>query len=223
MHVSEAVQNRRSVRAFTSEPVSGELIRQLLIKAARAPSGGNLQPWKVCIVNGSAMEEFRTIMEERLSGTPHPEGDRPQYDVYPPNMIEPYRTARFEVGEEMYGLLGIPREDKAGRLKWFAENYRFFGAPAAIFCFVDKMMGPPQWSDLGMFLQTFMLLLEENGIQSCAQECWSQYPRTVHDFCGMSESEMLFCGISIGYADKTHPVNQLRTKRLAPGLWLKEL
>ncbi len=164
---------------------------------------------------------FAEIMAQRMAGEPFPGGEGPEYDVYPASMIEPYRTARFEVGEDMYSLLQIPREDKDARREWFAENYRFFGAPAAVFCFFDRMMGPPQWSDLGMFLQTFMLLLEEEGIQSCAQECWYRFPKTVSQFCGMSENDQLFCGISIGYADWDHPVNQLKSKRLDPDLWLK--
>ena len=212
--VSEAVENRFSARAFTNRPVSGEQLVSILKKASRAPSGGNVQPWKICLLNGEKMANFRTIMEKRMEGEAFPGGEAPEYDVYPSNMIEPYRTARFEVGEDMYALLDIPREDKDARRKWFAENYRFFGAPAAIFCFFDRMMGPPQWSDLGMFLQTFMLLLEEEGIQSCAQECWYRFPKTVADFCGMTDSDQLFCGVTIGYADRDHPVNRLKSKRL---------
>ena len=220
MKVSEAVLSRRSVRAFTDEAVATDTLLECLGKAARAPSGGNVQPWKVSVVNGEATSRLRAVMEERLAGTPYPGGEGPEYQVYPPKLIEPYRTARFEVGEDMYGHLGIAREDKAARRQWFANNYRLFGAPAAIFCFMDRIMLPPQWSDCGMFLQTFMLLLEEAGLQSCAQECWYQYPKTIADFCGMPENMMLFCGIAIGHEDTGHPVNRLRTKRLAESEWL---
>jgi len=221
--VSQAVESRSSTRAFSDQPIATQVLTDLLKKASRAPSGGNLQPWKICLLNGERMQDFRETMARRMQGEPYPGGEAPEYDVYPPKMIEPYRTARFEVGEEMYALLDIPRDDKAARAKWFAENYRFFGAPAAIFCFFDRMMGPPQWSDLGMFLQTFMLLLEESGIQSCAQECWYRFPKTVADFCDMEEEDQLFCGMAIGYADTDHPVNQLRSKRLDQALWLKVL
>ena len=148
-------------------------------------------------------------------------GDSAEYRVYPSDLKEPYRTSRFKVGEDMYALLGIAREDRAARLKWFANNFRFFGAPAAIFCFVDRQMGPPQWSDLGMFLQTFMLLLQEHGIDSCAQECWSMYPQTVHGFCAMPDELMLFCGVAIGYRDETAPVNALRSDREPLETWVK--
>lgn len=169
------------------------------------------------------MSEFRKIMETRLSGTAHRDGETPEYEVYPPKLKEPYRTERFAVGEDMYRFLGIPREDRERRLEWFAENYRFFGAPAGIFCFVDRIMGPPQWSDLGMFLQSFMLLLTEAGLASCPQECWYRYPKTVAEFCEVRDEWMLFCGIAIGHEDKSHPVNQLRTRRMPQKDWLNVL
>jgi len=221
MKVSTAINKRASIRAFTDQPVETKLLEDLLIKAARAPSGGNVQPWKIAVLNGQKMTDFKSIMERRLAGEAHKDGEAPEYNVYPDKLIEPYRTARYEVGEDMYALLEIPREDKPKRLQWFAHNYQFFGAPAGIFCFMDRIMGPPQWSDIGMFLQSFMLLLEENDIQSCAQECWYRYPKTVSEFCEMPDNYQLFCGISIGHADWDHPVNKLRTRRLDPKDWLK--
>jgi nitroreductase len=221
MNVTEAVDRRRSVRAFLDTAVDTAFIKELLAKASRAPSGGNLQPWRVAVVNGDAMVRFKAIMAERLAGVPRPGGDRVEYSVYPKDLKEPYRTSRFAVGEQMYALLGIAREDRPARLRWFANNFRFFGAPAAIFCFVDRVMGPPQWSDLGMFLQTFMLLCEEAGLSTCAQECWSQWPGTVGDFCSMDPELMLFCGIAIGHADLDAPVNRLRSEREPLEEWVK--
>jgi nitroreductase len=113
----------------------------------------------------------------------------------------------------MYATMGITRDDKPGRLAWFARNYQFFGAPLALFCSVDRRMGPPQWSDLGMFLQSVMLLLQEAGVDSCAQECWSSYPQTVGQFIGLPAERMLFCGMSIGYRNPAHPVNGLQAQR----------
>lgn len=219
MDVSEAIGRRMSVRAFLDEPVSDEVILGLLDKAARAPSGGNLQPWRVFVVNGEAMARFRAIMEERLAGKPHPDGEAAEYRVYPADLKEPYRTSRFAVGEQMYALLGIERADRPARLAWFANNYRFFGAPAAIFVFVDRAMGAPQWSDLGMFLQNFMLLAVEAGLDTCPQECWAAYPRTVADFCNAPEELMLFCGVAIGKRDPAHPVNRLRSEREPLANW----
>lgn len=211
--VSEAVDTRRSVRGFTDRPVDGAIIRRVLEKAGRSPSGGNLQPWQLYVVGGEDLEAFKVIMAARLKEAPA--GEDPEYCVYPPGLKSPYRDYRFQVGEELYGLLGIPREDKAGRMGWFARNYQFFGAPLALFCYVDRQMGPPQWSDLGMFLQTVMLLLREEGLDSCAQECWSRYHRTLKDFLDPPDELMLFTGMSIGYRDEADPVNQLRTRRAA--------
>lgn len=212
--VSEALATRISVRDFLPTPVPGALIREVLAKASRAPSGGNVQPWHIDVLAGEPLAEFKAIMHQRLAEVLA--GDRsetPEYDIYPPNLWPPYRDYRFELGEDMYRLLGIPREDKAARLRWFARNYEFFGAPMALFCTIDRKMGPPQWSDLGMFLQSVMLLLREAGLDSCPQECWSTYPRTVGKFIGMPPERMLFCGMAIGHANPEHPVNALRSKR----------
>lgn len=109
--------------------------------------------------------------------------------------------------------MAIPREDKPARRAWFQENFRLFGAPVGLFCFVDRQMGPPQWSDLGMFLQSLMLLLVENGLASCPQECWAMFPRTVARILDVEPPLMLFTGMSIGYADHDAAVNALRSDR----------
>ena len=127
--------------------------------------------------------------------------------------MAPYRDWRFQVGEDMYATMGIVREDKPARLRWFARNYQFFGAPMALFCSVDRRMGPPQWSDLGMFLQTVMLLLQEEGYDSCAQECWATMPRTIGEVLALPPERMLFCGMAIGLRNPAHPVNGLRSRR----------
>ena len=113
----------------------------------------------------------------------------------------------------MYASMGVPREDKARRLQWFARNYQFFGAPMALFCSIDRRMGPPQWSDLGMYLQSVMLLLREEGLDSCPQECWSVYPQTITGFLGTPDERMLFCGMAIGFADEADKANQFRARR----------
>ncbi|MCB1428992.1 MAG: nitroreductase [Nitratireductor sp.] len=215
MNVSDAVAARKSVQSFLDTPVPDEQIEELLTKAARAPSGGNVQPWRIYVIGCGTMPRFLEFMASR-SGQ-----ETPAYAIYPEGLTEPYRSSRFKVGEDMYALLGIPREDKPARIRRLMENFRFFGAPAGLFCFVDRQMGPPQWSDLGMFLQTFMLLLQEEGLDSCAQECWSMYPQTVQEFCAMPENLMLFCGMAIGYRDETAPVNALRSDREPLETWVK--
>lgn len=212
MNVTEAVQSRRSVRAFLDRPVPPSLLREAIELAARAPSGGNVQPWRIFVVTGEPLQRISALVAERIRRADPDE--RPEYAIYPPNLWEPHRTARFELGEQMYAALGIAREDKLGRLQQFARNYEFFGAPAGLFCYVDRRMGPPQWSDLGMYLQTLMLLLRERGLDSCAQECWSVYPKTVGAVLQPPPELMLFCGMSIGYADTGAPVNRFRSQRL---------
>jgi nitroreductase len=211
MKVSDAAKTRKSVRAFLDKPVPSDVLREVLETAARAPSGGNLQPWRLYAMTGEPLARFREKMHERLATNPSP--DPLEYHVYPRDLWEPHRTWRYRVGEQMYGLAGIPREDRAGRLRWFSHNYDFFGAPVAVFCYVDKRMGPPQWSDLGMYLQTLMLLLREHDLDSCPQECWSMYNALVRSFTDAPAELMLFCGMAIGYADPAAAVNKLETER----------
>ena len=211
MQVSEAVASRASVRGFLPDPVDGDVIRRVLEQAARAPSGGNLQPWHVDVVAGAPLEALRAIMRTRVVEAPG--GEPTEYDIYPKVLPDRNKAYRFEVGEDLYGALGIPREDKAARLRWFAQNFDFFGAPLALFTSVERTMGPPQWSDLGMFLQTVMLLLREEGLDSCAQECWAIYPATVGAFLGLPPTRMLFCGMAIGVADPAAPANAMRSRR----------
>jgi nitroreductase len=217
MKVSEAVESRSSIRSFLSTPVDNSLIKKLLIKASRSPSGGNLQPWKIFVLNKESMQDF-LIYQKEWSGE-----EIPAYEIYPPNLKEPYRTSRFEVGEQMYSLLGIPREDKDSRISWVMNNFSFFGAPSAFFCFVDRQMGPPQWSDLGMFLQTFMLLAKEAGLDTCAQEAWSIKHDSVSKFVEAEDSDILFCGMAIGYRDEDAAVNSLKTDRRELTEWAKFL
>lgn len=212
MDVTTAVNARKSVRAFTDAPVADDAIRKLLETSARAPSGGNVQPWRIYVVNGPAMTRFRNFMAGR-------DFDVPEYEVYPPKLWEPYRTNRFALGEEMYELLGIERDDRAGRLARMAENYNFFGAPAAIFCFIERKMGPPQWSDLGMFLQTFMLLAQEAGLDTCPQEAWASFGTSVHEFVSAPDDEMLFCAVAVGHQDDQAKVNELESKRMPLSDW----
>jgi len=212
MDVRDAVAARSSIRQFTDEPVPDATIRALLERAARAPSGGNLQPWRIYVLNGDAMARFRSFTAER----PAAGGE---YDIYPPSLWEPYRTNRYVNGEQLYATLGIGRGDKEARLAQFAKNQDFFGAPAALFCFIDRELGPPQWSDLGMFLQTFMLLAQEAGIDTCAQEFWSVHHTSVREFVGAPDEELLFCGMAIGHADPSAPVNTLVTERMPFDEW----
>jgi nitroreductase len=211
MTVSEALATRLSVRDFLPDPVPQDLLRRLLKKAARAPSGGNLQPWHITVLAGARLAALVEAVAARQAEMP--KGEAAEYPVYPNPITEPYGARRFKIGEDMYALLGIAREDREGRRAWFARNFRFFGAPVGLFCFVDRNMGVAQFSDLGMFLQSLMLLLREEGLDSCAQEAWSMFAPTVYKVLGTPPERMLFTGMAIGKRNPDAPVNRLVSDR----------
>ncbi len=211
LSVSDAVNSRLSVRAFRPDPVPGALLRQILQKAARAPSGGNLQPWQLVLLTGAPLQSLLAQVSARAAAQPN--GEASEYPIYPSPIREPYRARRAEIGEDMYALLGIAREDRVGRRAWFARNFQLFGAPVGLFCFIDRGMGAAQFSDLGMMLQTIMLLLREAGLDSCAQEAWAMFAPTLYQALATPPNLMLFCGMAIGYRDDQAPVNALRSKR----------
>lgn len=209
MDVREAVDSRRAVRDFLAKPVPKEVVQRVLQRALQAPSAGNVQPWHLHVVGGERLEELKGLMSRRLR-----EANEPlDYEMYPPRLASPYRERRYELGEAMYAALRMPREDAQARRQWIARNFEFFGAPLALFCSLDRRMGPTQFSDLGMLLQTIMLLLRAEGLHSCPQACWSLYPRTVSEFLGLPQERMLFAGMAIGHANAEHPVNRFVTGR----------
>jgi nitroreductase len=219
MNVSEAVAARRSVRGYLDQPVDIDVINDIVRRAARAATGGNLQPWHIDIVHGQSMARLKAIMADTVANRAGSEAA--EYDIYPKTLPTLYKDRRFAVGEALYAQLGIPREDKMARLMWFARNFQFFGAPVALFCTVDRNMGPPQWSDLGMYLQNVMLLCVEAGLATCAQECWAVYPQTIRRFLGTPQERMLFTGMSIGYEDTAEPSNAVRADRAPADEWLR--
>ena len=211
MNVADAIDSRMSCRAFKPTPVPEATVRTILDTARRSPSGGNLQPWHVHVVTGAPLAELVAIVRGQLPT--HPRGEGSEYDIYPPELWEPYRSRRFKCGEDLYATINVSREDKLARLRQFARNYQFFGAPVGLFFFIDRQMGPPQWSDLGMYMQSVMLLAREHGLDSCAQEAWSVWYRTVGEFLQVPPQLMLFSGMALGHRDETAPINTLRTDR----------
>ncbi|MER5531814.1 nitroreductase [Streptomyces sp. NPDC002677] len=213
MDVYEAVTSRRAVRGFTDRPVPRGTLERVLSAAAWAPSGSNIQPWHAYVVTGAPLEEIKKRAGARLaSGDPW---DEPEYQQYPPVLKSPYRERRSAFGEQRYGALGIPREDLEARQRAASSNWRCFGAPAALFCYLDRGLGRPQWSDTGMYLQTVMLLLRAEGLHSCPQMAWAKFHRTVAEVLSPPDELVLFCGMSIGYEDVT--VDHARTGRAPLG------
>lgn len=218
MNVSQAIAYRRSVRGFLDKPVDIALIKDIVERAARAATGGNLQPWHIDIVHGDSMARLKAIMQAKMAEGPPSEAT--EYDIYPPALTAPYKDRRFEVGQMLYEAIGIPREDKLGRAIWFARNFQFFNAPVGLFLTLDRQMGPPQWGDAGMMLQNIMLLLCEAGLDSCPQECWAVYPQTIRSFLATPDNRILWTGMAIGYKDSDDPANTLVANRADSKEWL---
>ena len=211
LRVDEALQSRRSVRAFSSKSVSRETIEQMLETASRAASGGNLQPWKVYVLAGEARDSLVSRVAEKMKETPF--GDGPEYDIYPQDLTEPFISRRTEVAREMYDLVGIARDDSAGRMAHMARNFSFFDAPIGMILTIDRQMGSPQFVDLGIFLGNLMLLAREQGLHTCPQEAWSLWGKTIREEVGVPENEIVFCGLALGHADDQAPINRLHTTR----------
>jgi nitroreductase len=207
MNVDDALRQRVSIRAFKPDPVAESVVREIVDVARYAPSGGNLQPWRMIAVAGA---ERAAILDLARANLPGDVGER---FVYPPRMWEPYRSRRYKVGEDMYALLGVAREDKAGRLAHFARNYEFFGAPVGLFFIIDKRMGYGQWAHMGMLMQSVALAAIERGVSSCMQEAWAALRTPLAAHFGLDETEMVYCAIALGYADEAAPVNTLRSER----------
>lgn len=209
--VTHAIETRRSVRDFLPDPVPEAVVREILAIASRSASGGNLQPWKVDVLAGDARDRFVATVAERMKETPFGEG--PEYDIYPRDLQDPYRTRRGQVAKDMYALVGIARDDSAARARQMGLNFTFFGAPVGIFVSIDRAMGPPQFADLGIFVQSIMLLARERGLHTCPQEAWSMWGKSIREFTEIGDDDLIFCGIALGYANPDAAINRLHTTR----------
>jgi len=201
MDIYSAVESRRAVRAFSDQPVSTDVLKRVLGAASRAPSGGNLQPWNSYVLTGASLAEVKKRTAERIAaGDP---GDEREFEMYPPDLTSPYRERRRAAAEQRYRVLGISCGDEQDRRDAVAANWNCFGAPAALFCYIDRAMGSAQWADIGMYLQTTMLLFRAEGLHSCPQLAWTVYRTTVAQVVSPPEEHVLVCGMSIGYEDPT--------------------
>ncbi|MFZ5836530.1 MAG: nitroreductase [Pseudomonadota bacterium] len=211
MNVTEAVQARKSVRAFLSRPVPEAAIRKILSDAARAPSGGNVQPWKTYVMAGAVRDALVQSLREKWAAGNFGEGT--EYKIYPDDLGEPYMSRRRDVGFKLYELAGIAREDKIGRMKQMFRNFELFDAPVCMIFTIDRNMGAPQWADLGMYIQTIALLALDHGLASCMQEAWANWHKTLTQMLSIPDHEMVFCGLALGYEDTSAAVNTLRSER----------
>jgi nitroreductase len=208
--VTHAILSRRSTRAFLPRPVGREAVEEMLELAARAPSGGNLQPWQVDVLTGVPLA---ALAAEALTST----RAEMELEVYPSPLPEPYRSRRYRSGEALYEAIGIPREDRAARLAQFARNFEAFGAPVLLLFSIDRIFDRPQWAHLGMFIQTLMLLAEERGLATCPQEAWAAVHQVAARHIELPAERILYCGLALGHADPDAPIDGFRTERAPVG------
>lgn len=221
--VDAAITSRRSIRAFLPKPVSREEIEAILAVAARAPSGTNTQPWKVYVITGA----IKARLSERIIGVAgNPQENallQAEYQYYPQQWTSPYIDRRRKVGWDLYGLLGLMREDKAGIAAQHARNYTFFDAPVGLMFTIDRVMEQGSWLDYGMFLQSIMIAARGRGLDTCPQAAFLAYHQIIRETVGFPDNEMLVCGMSLGYADPEKIENSLVTERAPLAQFVKFL
>lgn len=207
--VDEAITTRRSVRAFRSDPVPRETIEHILEVATRAPSGTNIQPWHVDVLTGDAQRRMsEALLKRREEGPADPE-----FSYYPKKWFEPYLGRRRKVGFDLYGLLGIAKGEKDKMWAQFGRNYTFFDAPVGLFFSMHRDLEIGSWLDMGMFLENVMIAARGQGLDTCPQAAWVEYPKTVSEILGLPDDRILICGMCLGFEDKTAPENALVTER----------
>jgi len=215
----EAIASRRSVRGFLPDPVPRATIEDILALAARAPSGTNIQPWHVYVCSGAAR---RRLSDEIIAAYDAGGGDhRDEYQYYPRQWREPYLSRRRRIGKDLYGLLGIPREDKEGMRRHFGRNYDFFGAPVGLFFTLERDMEVGSWLDLGMFMENVMIAARVHDLHTCAQQAFHQYHRIVAAHLDIPADQILVCGMALGWEDREEPANRLVTERAPVGAFTR--
>lgn len=212
--VDAAITSRRSIRAYLRQAVAREDITQILRVAGRAPSGTNTQPWKVYVLEGERKQELSSAI---LAIHNDPEQARlhtEEYAYYPREWVSPYIDRRRKVGWDLYALLGLTRDNKAGMAAQHGRNYEFFGAPVGLIFTIDRIMEQGSWLDYGMFLQSVMVAARGRGLDTCPQAAFTQYHRVIGSVLDLPENETVVCGMALGYADTTKIENSLITERM---------
>lgn len=208
--VENAIRGRKSTRAFLKTPVPRELIARILETAGRAPSGSNIQPWKVWVLDGEVKDQLVRDLLDHYDTIG--EGKR-EYNYYPVNWREPYLARRRACGWGLYSTMGITREDKKGMHAQHRQNYEFFGAPVGLMFSIDRDMELGSWLDCGMFLQSVMVAARQFGLETCPQAAFASYHAIIQQRLGIPETEMLVCGMALGHPDTAAKVNTFTTER----------
>lgn len=209
--VEEAVGQRRSVRAFKPDPVPRETVERILQIAARAPSGTNMQPWKVHVLTGAAKDGLSAAIMAAFDGEEEHKGE---WAYYPKKFRDPYLARRRKVGWDLYGLLGIEKGDHGKMHTQHGRNYTFFDAPVGLVFVIDRDLEIGSWLDYGMFLQNVMVVARSHGLETCPQAAFAPYHKVIRETLGLDEVEAVVCGMSLGYADWDRVENTLLTERM---------
>ena len=212
MDVLEAVASRYSCRAFLPTPIPEKTVRDIVERAARAPSAGNMQPWRIYAIAGERVEELKALLAPRMASE-LPKGEGTDYTIYPEPLTEPYRARRFTVGELLYQSIDVSREDKPARYQQYSRNYQFFGAPVALFFAREKAHGPAQWADIGGYLQTVALAGARLWLAHLPAAGLGLLSPTVRDFPRLPDNLMIYSGMALGYEDEAAPINSWRSPR----------
>ncbi|MBT6095303.1 MAG: nitroreductase [Rhodospirillaceae bacterium] len=209
--VEDAITSRQSIRRFLDTPVPRELISRLLQVAGRAPSGSNIQPWRVYVLDGARKQALvDALLADHADGMP----DYPrEYNYYPLEFPEPYLARRRACGWGLYGALGIERGENERMTAQHARNYAFFDAPVGMIFTIDDFLQPGSWLDYGMFLQSIMVAARGHGLHTCAQAAFATYHKTIREQLSVPDGQTIICGMSLGYADPDAPENAFTPER----------
>ena len=211
--VDAAITSRRSVRAFLPTPVPEATVREILEVAARAPSGTNIQPWKVHVLTGAARRRLSDAILAAYNDPAERAQHSEEYDYYPREWVSPYIDRRRKIGWDLYGLLGIGKTDKARMHAQHRRNYEFFGAPVGLMFTIDRILRQGSWLDYGMFIEGVMVSARAHGLDTCPQAAFTPFHRIVTDEIRAPANEQLVCGMSLGWADPDAIENTLVTER----------
>lgn len=212
--IDRAISARRSVRAFLDTPVDPKIIREILQAASRAPSGTNTQPWKVYVLTDGARDRLSAEIVDAFLDPVKAAQHHEEYDYYPKKWIEPFIGRRRKVGFDLYGLLGLAKDDKEGMKRQHARNFQFFDAPVGMIFTVDRIMGKGSYLDYGMFMENIMISAIGHGLATCPQAAFNQFHKIIERQLNLPENEAVVCGMALGYEDKTAIVNTLKTTRV---------
>ena len=214
--VDESITSRRSVRAFLPDAIPETTIREILDVAAWAPSGTNMQPWRVYVTTGETKQRVsRAILDSGLRA----EKARGEYKYYPDKFFEPYYARRRAVGYALYGHLGIGKRDVDQMRTQHDRNFVFFDAPVGMIFTIDRRLNQGSWVDYGMFLQNIMVAARARGLHTCPQAAFAPYHRQIRPVLGIPDEEIVVCGMALGYEDASKPENNLRTDRVSLDEW----